>query len=67
MDAPNIGHRIASLRRWYGWTQTELAEQLGVSRMTVYRYEEGGREPSLAMLRRLAEVLEVDVGELVGS
>jgi transcriptional regulator with XRE-family HTH domain len=46
-------------------TQTEIGEKLGVTGVTIGRWEEGGREPSsLADLERLAEALQVSPGWL---
>lgn len=36
-----IGQRIRNLRLALGWTQREIAAQIGVSRRTVIRYEQG--------------------------
>lgn len=46
-------------------TQTEIGERLGVTGVTIGRWEEGGREPSsLADLERLADALEVSASWL---
>jgi transcriptional regulator with XRE-family HTH domain len=46
-------------------SQTEIGEMLGVTGVTIGRWEEGGREPSsLADLERLADVLEVSAAWL---
>jgi len=43
----------------------ELAEKVGVHEMTISKLERGDRQPSLALLRRLAKALKVKVAELV--
>lgn len=51
------GHLPAALRAYrdaHGITQRELAEKLGVSRVTVARVECGARGPSKALLDALA-------------
>lgn len=45
--------------------QEELAERLSVTRQTVSGWETGRRQPDLDMLQKLAEVLEVDIQELI--
>ena len=50
-----LGIRIAILRRSKGWSQAELARRIGVSTSAVGMYEQGRREPSLALLVRIAK------------
>lgn len=45
--------------------QEDLAELLHVTRQTVSGWETGRRQPDLQMLQKLAEVLAVDVHELI--
>lgn len=45
--------------------QEELAERLSVTRQTVSGWETGRRQPDLDMLQKLADVLEVDIHELI--
>ena len=48
-------------------SQKELAEKLGTSNVNVGRYENGRREPSISMLIKMAELLNVTIDELVGK
>ena len=52
-----FGQRLRDLRRALGWTQRELAAQLGISARSVIRYEQGRSAPlqshTLLALRRL--------------
>jgi len=59
------GMRLKKLREARGWTQTELAEKVGVARNTITRLEIGSSRPSLALLERIAKALRVKVGELL--
>lgn len=61
-DQPN---RLFELRRARGWSQQELADRIGVSKMQVSGLERGKREFSLTMMRRFAEVFQVTPGELL--
>ena len=58
---------MRTARRRAGLTQKELAEELGVESITVSRWERGATTPSLARLRRIAELTETRVTDLVDS
>jgi transcriptional regulator with XRE-family HTH domain len=49
------------------WTQTQLAMRVGVSRAAVHYWEERGSVPNAQILRKLAEVFEVDFLDLVNE
>lgn len=57
---------LAALRTQKGLTQAALAQKLGVTQATVANYESGRREPSIAMLRKIAQALGVDIATLIG-
>jgi transcriptional regulator with XRE-family HTH domain len=59
--------RLSRLRKAKGFTQSTLAEVLGVEQPTVQRWESGKREPSLSQLFELARVLDVEPGNLIGD
>lgn len=50
-----IGQIIRTLRKESGLTQLALAQLVGVTRVTVMRWELGLRTPSLSMLDLIAE------------
>ncbi len=54
---PACNQALAILRELRGWTQEELAQAAGISRLTVGDYEQGVRELSMRKLWRLAEVM----------
>lgn len=58
---------IRNFRKNRGLTQEELAIRLNVVRQTVSKWEKGLSVPDADMLQRLAEVLEVSVGQLLGG
>lgn len=60
-----LGARIAALRREAGLSQTELAQELGISASAVGMYEQSRREPSAQMLVQLAEKFGVSVDYLL--
>jgi transcriptional regulator with XRE-family HTH domain len=65
-QAPLFGQRLVALRKDKGWTQTQLAERIGTTREMVDYYERRSPNPSLKVIRKLAEALEVSVPELLG-
>jgi len=60
-----IGRRIADARRARGMTQAALGEAIGIEPVTLSRYEAGARGPSISTIASVADVLGVDVGDLV--
>jgi len=47
---------LRSLRHEKGWTQGALAEQLDVSRQTIFAIESGRYDPSLPLAFRIANL-----------
>lgn len=66
-DAPIFGQRLAALRRGKGLSQRELAEKLNTTREAIDYYERRAQNPTLDLIQRLAEALDVTVAELLGS
>ena len=62
-----IGRRVRRARTAKGWTREKLAEAIGVEVETLWRYEAGRVPLSVAMLDKLAELLEVRIERLVGK
>ena len=60
-----LGGRLRTARRSVGLTQKQLAEQLGVESVTVSRWERDVTTPSLPRLRRIGELTETTVSDLV--
>ena len=56
-----IGELIAITRQRKGFTQAQLAEELGTSQSAVHRMENGGQNISMEMIARISEVLGSDV------
>lgn len=61
----NIGRNIRRIRQQKGITQDDLAEQLFVTRQTVSNYETGRSKPDIDTLLRIAEILHVDLNEIL--
>lgn len=61
----NLGENIKSRREKLKLSQEYVAEQLGVSRQAVSKWETGQSEPTASNLIQLAEVFEISLSELV--
>lgn len=62
-----LNTEIKKLRKQAGWTQTQLAERLGVSQATVASWESGIRRPDLSLLPAIAAVFGVTVNDIYGD
>lgn len=58
---------LKTIRKNKGITQEELATKLNVVRQTISKWEKGLSVPDSDLLIRLAEILEVNVSQLLGS
>ena len=65
LENGGVGARLRLARRTAGLTQKQLAEELGVEAITVSRWERQVTMPSLLRLRRVAELTETTVSDLV--
>mgnify|MGYP003575605972 CR=1 FL=1 len=63
----NTGKIIGELRDKKGWSQTELADKSGVSRVMIGKYERGEAAPSIDAAKKIADALEVSLDHLVGE
>lgn len=65
MDAKKVGKSIAFLRKYYGMTQSSLAEQLGVTDKAVSRWERGQGVPDISLLTKLSIILDTDIESIL--
>ena len=63
MNQQKIGGFLKELRQKKQITQEQFAEQMGVSRRTVSRWETGNNLPDLSVLVELADYYNVDLNE----
>jgi transcriptional regulator with XRE-family HTH domain len=56
---------LKEIRLNKGLTQQQLADNIGVSRQQIVKWESGERNPKLSALKKLAKVLECDLMELI--
>ena len=62
-----IGERVKQSRLAKKYTQEELGNILGVSKVSVCGYEKGTRTPSTDMLVKLTEALGITIDYLFGN
>lgn len=63
----SLGRRIADLRAKLGWTQQELADRLGISRVAVSHLESNLSAPGERTVVLLAGVFKLEPHELVAG
>jgi len=61
-----FGERLASLRKAAGFTQVELATEVGITQRMVAYYEAPGAQPPAHLLPQIAQTLGVSVDVLLG-
>lgn len=62
-----LNENIKNLRRQKGMSQDELANKLHVVRQTVSKWENGLSVPDSSLLISLADILDVNVADLLGE
>ena len=62
-----MGEIILNKRKELGMTQSELASKLNVTDKAVSKWERNASCPDIGTVPKLAEVLGLDVNELMGS
>ena len=62
-----MNNRLKVLRAERSWSQSELAERLGVSRQSVNAIETGKYDPSLPLAFRIAELFGLIIEEVFTS
>ena len=61
-----LNENIKNLRKNKGYTQEELANKLNVVRQTISKWEKGYSVPDAEMLKKLAEIFDTNVSQLLG-
>lgn len=62
-----FGEKLKQVREKNGMTQATLAEHLYVTRQAVSRWECGARYPDLLTTKKIAQILEVSIDELLSG
>lgn len=63
---PIFGERLKQARYVKGISQRQAAEEFGITKVGYQNYEYGRREPSFALLPRLADFFNVSIDYLFG-
>lgn len=62
-----VGQRISSLRKSYGYTQERLAEMADISVQFLIQIEHGKKTMKIATLRRLSAALSVSADYIING
>jgi transcriptional regulator with XRE-family HTH domain len=62
-----LGDNMMLLRKKKGFSQAELGKLIGTSGDVVGRYERGDISPSIEVVTKIADALEVSVDYLIGK
>lgn len=66
-EGEGFGERLAQLRKTAGYTQDQLATELGISRRRIAYYEVESDHPPVGFLTDLARVLNTTTDALLGQ
>lgn len=61
----NISNNIKNIRKGKGLSQQEVADKIGINRVQYTRIETGKSEPTVNMLQRIAQALEVELINII--
>ncbi|MCA0170827.1 helix-turn-helix domain-containing protein [Bacillus sp. RAR_GA_16] len=64
MEAEIYGRRIRAFRKLKGYTQEQLAREIGVSVSVLGEIERGNRKPTTEFMQLVAEKLKISLEEL---
>ena len=67
MSVPLLAAKLVELRQQYNFSQTEVADYLGMTREGYSHYERNSREPNLEALMRLSRLYKIDISELINE
>jgi transcriptional regulator with XRE-family HTH domain len=61
----SFAENLRRRRKELGLSQEQLGARASIQMADISRYESGGRDPRLSTVARLAEALEVSIGDLL--
>ena len=62
-----FGVNLSYYRHLAGLTQQQVADMLNLNRSTYTKYETGVSEPSIEILKRIADILSIDYNSLLAN
>jgi len=62
----NFNENLKEARLKSGFSQKDVAENIGVAKSTYSLYESGSREPNVNTIKKIASYLNVSADELLG-
>ncbi len=60
-----FNEKVSILRRKKGWSQEDLANEVEVSRQSVYKWESGENVPDIEKIKKLAKIFNVSLDSLL--
>jgi transcriptional regulator with XRE-family HTH domain len=60
-----LGETLSAIRRFHSLTLTEAASQLDIAKSYLSEVENGKKEPSLAVLKKMSEVYKIPVSHIM--
>ncbi|MCD8012516.1 MAG: helix-turn-helix domain-containing protein [Lachnospiraceae bacterium] len=61
-----VGENIRRIRREKGWTQAQLANELGISQQMIGQYETIEQPQKIDTITKIASALDVSVSDIIG-
>lgn len=61
-----IGNRLSKIRKKYGYTQKQIANELNLSQQIISNIERNVTAPDVDFLRGLADLYKISLDELIG-
>lgn len=61
----DFGNLLSALRKEKGWTQSELADKLGITNQAISKWENGDSFPETGLLAPLSELFGISIDELL--
>jgi len=63
----DFGATLIKLRKEKNWSQADLADKTGVSRVIIGRYERNEALPSIEVAKNIADAFDISMDQLLGD
>lgn len=61
----NLGEKIIELRKKENLTQEKLAEKIGISRQTLFNWENNSTSPDINQAKKISEIFKISLDDLL--